>query len=270
MSVLVLLLLLVNAGPGSAQDAGSLAKAAQNPVSDVISLPLQNNALFDVGPDDDVANVLNVQPVIPVALGDDWNLVNRTIAPLIALPDLTAGLPEVPGEIGGGSSFGLGDVNHTVFLSPAEPGPVVWGLGPSITFPTATDDRLGAEKWSAGPSAVLLAMPGDFVLGALARQLWSFGGAGDREDVSQLLVQPFVNYNLPDGWYLVSAPVVTANWKADSGNRWTVPVGGGLGRLVRLGSQPLNVSLQGYYNLERPRFAPRWTLRFQVQLLFPR
>jgi len=256
--------------PASAQDDSDLAKAAQNPVADLISLPLQNNVLFGVGPGNDVANVLNIQPVIPFKVGP-VNLINRSIIPLVYLPDLTAGLPGSPGELGGSvSEFGLGDINHTVFASPAKASRVTWGVGPSLTFPSSTADRLGTRKWSAGPSAVVLGMPGSFVVGSLVRQLWSYAGDKDRQDVSQLLIQPFVNYNMPNGWYLVTSPIITANWKADSGNRWTVPVGGGVGRLFRIGPQPINAQFQGFYNAARPRFGPDWSLRVQVQLLFPK
>ena len=109
-----------------------------------------------------------------------------------------------------------------------------------------------------------------WVTGRLVRQLWSFAGDGDRQDVSQLLIQPFVNYNMADGWYLVSAPIITANWEADSDDRWTVPVGGGFGRIFRIGDQPINAQLSGFYNVEHPQFGPEWTMRFQLQFLFPK
>jgi hypothetical protein len=256
------------AWPAKAQDQ-DLAKASQNPVADLISLPLQNNTLFGVGPTDDTANVLNIQPVIPLNFGD-WNVINRTIVPVIYMPDITAGLESLPSGVEGGSAFGLGDINHTSFLSPASPGRVIWGLGPSITLPSATDDMLGSEKWSAGPSAVALTMPGRWVIGGLARHLWSFAGDDDRQEVNQTLIQPFVNYNLDDGWYLVSAPIITANWSASSGNRWLVPIGGGGGRVFTIGKQPINAGLQGYYNVERPEFGAEWSLRFQVTFLFPK
>jgi hypothetical protein len=252
-----------------AQDQADLAKASQNPVAAMISLPFQNNTFFGIGPDDDTANVLNIQPVIPLNFGP-VNLINRTIFPLIYLPDLTSGLPELPEGISGGETFGLGDINYTGWLSPAAGGPVTWGIGPSISVPSATDEKLGTEKWSAGPSAVVVAQPGPFVVGGLIRQLWSFAGDDDRQDVSQMLIQPFVNYNLPEGWFLVSAPIITANWEADSDNTWTVPVGGGAGRVFHIGPQPVNASLQAYYNVEAPDNGPDWSLRFAVSLLFPK
>ena len=212
--------------------------------------------------------MLNIQPVIPVNIGE-WNLINRTIAPLIFLPDLTNGLENLPAGFGRGSEFGLGDINHTVYVSPAAPARIIWGLGPSLTVPTATDEKLGSEKWSAGPAAVALTMKGPWVFGGLARQLWSFAGDDDRGDVNQFLFQPFANYNLDDGWYLVSAPVITANWDVDSDNRWVVPIGAGVGKLFTIGKQPVNSSLQAYYNVESPTFGPDWSIRFQAQFLFP-
>jgi hypothetical protein len=128
-----------------AQSEADLAKASQNPVAAMISLPFQNNTFFDVGPDDDTANVLNIQPVIPIGIGP-VNLINRTIVPLIYLPDVTAGLAELPEGISGGSTFGLGDINYTGFLSPAQSGDITWGSGASVSFPTATDEKLGSEK----------------------------------------------------------------------------------------------------------------------------
>jgi hypothetical protein len=253
-----------------AQDAGDLAKAAQNPVAAMISLPLQNNLLFGIGPDDDVANFLNVQPVLPFTAGG-WNIISRTIAPIVYAPDL---VPDLPGEVndpqGDDGSFGLGDVNQSIYFSPAAPGPVIWGVGPSLTLPTATDDSLGSDRWSAGPAAVALATPGRWVVGTLVRQLWSFAGDGDRQDVNQTLIQPFVNYNFDEGWYAVSAPILTANWEADDEDTWTVPVGGGFGKISRIGGQAMNASLQGFYNVESPEFGPDWSLRLRLQFLFSR
>lgn len=253
-----------------ADDAADLAAAAQNPVADMISLPLQNNTYFGVGPGDDVVNVLNVQPVIPVRAGN-WNLINRTIAPVIRVPNSIEGIPELPEGVDDNSgTFGLGDINHTIYFSPAEAGALIWGVGPSLTLPTATDDRLGSEKWSAGPAAVALRMQGPWVYGALARNLWSFAGNDARADVNQFLLQPFVNYNLDRGWYLVSSPVITADWNASASDRWTIPVGGGVGKITAIGSQPVNLSAHAYYNLEAPTFGADFALRLQIQFLFPR
>ncbi|MHC5002411.1 MAG: hypothetical protein ACYTJ0_04745, partial [Planctomycetota bacterium] len=195
----------------------ALARAAQNPIADLISLPFQNNTNIDFGRLNYEQNVLNIQPVIPFHLNDDWNLITRTIAPVVYQPAI------VPGD---DHDFGLGDVQFTGFLVPTRrfAGWMI-GAGPVVRLPTATDARLGARKWAIGPSAVALRFDGPWVVGALAQQVWSVAGSGD-SNVSELLVQPFVNYNIPDGdgWYLTTSPIITANWMADdSDDRWTVP-----------------------------------------------
>ena len=199
-------------------------------------------------------------PGDPAPPDQDWNLITRTIATIINQPSL------FPGD---DSAFGLGDLNPMFFLSPAKPSKLIWGVGPTFTLPTATDSQLGSGKWSMGPAVVALSMPHPWVFGVLANQQWSFAGWGD-QDVSAMLIQPFVNYNLPDGWYLDSSPIITANWEASSGNKWTVPLGGGVGKLFKLDKLPINTQLQAFYNIERPKFAADWQLRFQIQFLFPK
>ena len=253
------------------QSDADLAAAAQNPVAATYSLPFQNNVFGGAGPNHDaVGNVLNIQPVLPFTFGN-WNVISRTIAPLIYVPGLVPGLPDNSGAPAGtGSVFGLGDINQTFYISPAAASGLIWGVGPSITVPTATNREIGSGKLSLGPAAVALVMPKPWVIGVLGRQLWSVAGPSGRKDVSQLLLQPFVNYNMANGWYLVSAPIITANWNAGDGNRWSVPVGGGVGKIFRIGDQPINVSLQAFDYPVHPSFGPKWAIRFQVQLLFPR
>ncbi len=248
-------------GSGGNEDAEKLAKAVQNPVADLISVPFQNNFNFGFGPRDVTQWVLNVQPVIPIRLNEDWNLITRTILPIINQPSPAPGVP---------SAFGLGDINPSFFFSPAKSGKFIWGVGPTFTFPTATDSVLGNGKWSAGPTAVALMVEGHWVVGALFNNQWSYAGWGD-EDVNAMVLQPFVNYNLPNGWYVSSAPILTANWEADSDERWTVPIGGGVGKIIHVGKAPLNLQLQAFYNVVTPdTFGADWQLRFQVQLLFPK
>jgi hypothetical protein len=239
-----------------------LAKAAQNPVAAMISLPFQNNTTFGYGPDDDVQNVLNIQPVWPFSLNAKWNLISRTIMPVIDQPDL-------PGLDG---AFGLGDVNQTLFFSPAAPSKVIWGAGPAFTLPTATDDVLGSGKWSAGLGVVALTMPGRWVIGALVSNQWSFAGDDERPDVNSMVLQYFINYNFEKGWYFSSAPINTANWEVDSEDRWTVPLGGGVGKIFKIGKQPMNAQVGVYYNVVTPDNLPSgdWSLRLQLQLLYPR
>ncbi len=260
---MVLVVALMGVTPVYAEgDGEDLAKKTQNPISDLISVPFQNNWNFNVGPRDKTQYVLNIQPVYPMSLNEDWNFIARTIFPVISQPQV------VPG---GDRETGLGDIIFQGFFSPKESGKIIWGAGPALSLPTATDDVLGTEKWSAGPAAVALSMNGPWVYGALVQNVWSFAGDDDRGHVSQFLVQPFLNYNLPDGWYLSSAPSITANWAAhDNDDRWTVPVGGGVGKILKIGKLPLNVSLRTYYNVEEPDGGADWQLQFQVQLLFPK
>ncbi len=253
--------LLAEDAPVGEASQEALAKAAQNPIANMISVPFQNNFNFGLGPNNAMQYVLNIQPVIPISLSENWNLITRTIMPIISQPSLAPGLP---------SASGLGDINPTFFFSPAKSGEVTWGVGPTLTFPTATDSLLGNGKWCAGPAVVALTMQGPWVIGALANQQWSYAGWGNN-DVSAMLIQPFINYNLPHGWYLASGPIITANWKADSYNRWTVPVGGGVGKIQRLGKLPLNIQLSAYWNAVTPQaMGADWQLRFQVQFLFPK
>lgn len=261
------------------QSAEELAKKTQNPVADLISVPLQNNWNFGAGFHQDKSiYVLNIQPVIPINLNSEWNLISRIIMPIINQPSL---FPTFGGAVPSTTGTGLGDFNPTFFLSPAKPGEFIWGIGPTVTLPTATDRNLGAGKWSLGPAGVALTMQGHWVFGALLNNQWSVAGWGDKA-VNAMLLQPFVNYNLPDGWYLTSSPIVTANWKADrGGDVWTVPVGGGVGKLFRLGQilpleghpiakLPINTQLGAYGNVAKPEFGPDWQLRFQIQFLFPK
>ena len=244
-------------------ETSELARAAQNPVANLISLPFQNNTNFDFGPREKTQNILNIQPVVPFSLGDDWNLITRTIVPVISQPAFFDGQDR---------KNGLGDTLFTGFISPTNRdkwigGTWLWGVGPAVLLPTSTNDRLGSGEWGAGPSAVFLTMPGRWVIGSLFNNVWSFT---DDKDVNLFTWQYFVNYNLDDGWYLTSAPIITANWKADSDDTWTVPFGGGVGKIFRIGNQPINVSAATYYNAEKPDFGADWQARLQVQFLFPK
>ena len=263
MILLTIALLSANAAESDsdAKTTEDLAKESQNPIANLISVPFQNNFNFGIGPKDATQWDLNVQPVIPITLNKDWNLITRTIMPIINQPSPGPGIE---------SAFGLGDINPTVFLSPKNSGKLLWGFGPTMTFPTATEPLLGNGKWSAGPSLVLLTTPGHWVIGALANNQWSFAGWGNKS-VDALLVQPFVNYNFPHGWYVTSSPIITANWEAASDERWTVPIGGGVGKIIKIDKLPINTSLQAFCNVVTPQHSGAdWQLRFQVQFLFPK
>src|SRR4051812_10366308 len=267
----LVLTLAVSAGFGSsvalAQEqheasASDLAKAAQNPIAAMISVPLQSNFNFHVGPHDQLQYVLNIQPVVPITLNEEWNLITRWITPVISQPPLT---------VTGDREFGLGDINPSFFFSPKQPTHgIIWGIGPTVVFPTGTDKTLTAGKYSLGPTFVALTIEGPWVLGVLVNNVWSVAGKNNRDSVNTMTLQPFVNYNFAGGWYLTSSPIITANWETGHGDRWTVPVGGGFGRVLKIGEQPVNMQLAAYYNVARPTGAADWQLRAQIQLLFPK
>jgi hypothetical protein len=245
--------------------AEELAKLAQNPVGNLISVPFQNNTNFNVGPQSGTQNILNIQPVIPFSVNEDWNVITRTIIPVINQPGFAAGQDSVNG---------IGDIQFTAFLSPSKPGAggLIWGAGAVTQLPTNTNDRLGNDRWGLGPTAVVLRIQkGDpWVYGALVNNVWSVG-SGDSAAYNNFLLQPFVNYNLQAGLYFTFAPIITANWKADNDNRWTVPLGGGVGKIFHIGKLPVNTQISAYYNVVTPdNGGADWQLRAQVQLMFPK
>ena len=239
----------------------SEAKQAQNPIAKLISVPFENDFNPNTGINKDDSYVLQLKPVAPVSLSKDWNVITRTIIPVIQMP--------VPAPGVDGAS-GLGDISLSLFLSPSKAGPIIWGAGPIVSFPSATDDTLGTKKLSVGPTVVGLRSQGHWLYGALVYNLFSVAGPSARSDVNQMLMQPFLNYNLPHKWYLTSSPYVTANWEKVRNQRWTVPVGGGIGKIVHLEKVPVNVYAQLFRNVERPNGTTDWSARLQVQFLFPK
>jgi hypothetical protein len=268
--VLMVLLVTLCGGLALAEEpagGGDLRAAVQNPVGSLISVPFKST--WDFGAENGDAYFMNLQPVFPQRV-KEWNFIHRVIAPYISLDGYSPGRPEMPTPTTGAGASGMGDINYTMFLSPAEPKGAIWGIGPSITAPSATDTQLGAGKWSAGPSYVMLLQPEFGTIGFLARQLWSFSGQSNREETSNFLLEPFINYNLPNGWYLISDMVLTANWKAESGQQWTIPVGAGVGKLFKIGNQAMNTRIEAYSNVEKPDGAPDWSLSWTLQFLFPK
>jgi len=244
------------AKPAAEED---LAKQSQNPIADLVSVPFQSNTNFNTGPFNRTQEVLNIQPVVPLHINADWNMISRTIVPVISQPD----------PILNSSTNGIGDITQSLFLSPVHSDPLIWGVGPVFTVPSATDPILGQGKVLLGPTVVLLTTPGHWVIGVLANNQWSVGGDPLRPHVNAFLAQPFINYNMAHGWFLTTSPIITANWRAAPGQQWTVPVGGGIGRVFRIGDQPVNLSIAGYYNVERPTGTSTWQLRTSFALLFP-
>jgi hypothetical protein len=260
MSVLCRGVVPACAQESSEKQTSEIAKQAQNPIANVISVPLENDFYPHTGMDKEDSYVLEMKPVVPFKLSNDWNLITRTVIPVAQVPDLAPGV---------NGTSGLGDVQTSLFFSPAKVGKVIWGAGPVISLPTATEDILGTKKLSIGPTAVVLSIQGHWLFGALVQNLFSVAGPSQRPDVNQMLMQPFVNYNMRHGWYLTSSPVITSNWEVNSNRRWTVPVGGGVGRIVHFGKLPVSTYAQVFRNVERPDGATSWSARFQMTFLFP-
>ncbi|HEY6271346.1 MAG TPA: neuromedin U [Terriglobales bacterium] len=255
--------------PAAATNADELRKEAQNPIASLISVPVQNNSNFGISPDGRTQDILNIQPVIPAHLSENWNLITRIIVPIVYQPTVSQPLnPE--GQPVDQGAYGFGDVNPTFFLSPAKAHKIIWGAGPTLSLPTATNPVLGQGKWGIGPSIVVLSQPGHWTLGALANNIWSVAGQSSRPAVNQMLFQYFINYNLKKGYFITWQPTITANWEAPSGSRWVVPYGGGLGRIMKIGFQPVNVGFQFYGNAVHPPGTSPWGMRLQIAFLFPK
>jgi hypothetical protein len=239
------------------QSKEELAEAAANPLADLISLPFQNNLNMNYGEFNRNVNVLNIQPVVPLFKG---KFITRTIMPIVSIPDFS--------QESGMETTGIGDIVFTGFYVPESKG-LMWGFGPVVELPTG-GDVIGTQKWSAGPSLVVLAQPGDWTLGGLVNNTWSFAGDSESGDVNHMLVNLFLVRQLGNGWYVNSAPIITADWTVDSEDRWIVPLGAGGGKVVMLGGKlPLNLQSQLYYNVVRPDFGPEWQWRVQAQFLLP-
>jgi hypothetical protein len=246
----------------SSDDKEELAKAAQNPVGDLISLPFQENLNLNSGPLEKNQSVLNIQPVIPINLNGDWNIITRTILPVISQPAFAANQDR---------TNGIGDTQISALLSPAKPGAWIWGVGAITQLPTHSKQVLGNDNVGFGPTFVLLHLDrgSPWVYGFLANNIWSSSNSTGAS-YNNGLIQPFINYNINSGLYLTTSPVITVNWQAKGSQQWTVPMGGGVGKIFKIGKLPLNSQISGYYNVTRPDFASNWQIRFQVQLLFPK
>jgi hypothetical protein len=244
-----------------ADDRSDLAQELTNPVADLLTIPIQMNYDQDIGPVDDGWKLqTNVQPVYPLDLNDDWNLITRTIVPVIAQDEIFPGA---------GSQFGLGDVTLSLFASPKKPSNgVIWGVGPILYFRTATDELLGAEKWGAGPTAIALTMRGRWTVGALANHVWSFAGKDDRDDINNTFVQPFAAYTWPSAWTVSFQSETTYNWEIE---KWSVPVNVAAAKLVVWGKLPVSLQAGVGRWLDSPDSGPDgWRFRVQANFVLPK
>lgn len=259
-----LLCVSVHAQDGSdtaLSNGADLAQDLTNPVADLLTIPVQMNYDGDIGPEENGWKLqTNIQPVYPIELNEDWNLITRTIVPVISQDAIFPGT---------GSQFGLGDITLSLFASPKKPANgVIWGVGPVLYLKTATDDLLGAEKWGAGPTGIALTMRGPWTMGVLANHVWSFAGNDNRDDINSTFIQPFVAYTWPSAWTVSVQSETTYNWETE---RWSVPVNLAVAKLVKLGSLPVSLSAGVGHWLDSPgTAADGWRFRLQANFVLPK
>jgi len=247
-------------GANAQQDqTAELAKRAQNPVADLMIMPLQYNIDFGIGPAEATQQTLKFMPVIPFSLGLDWNLITRTIIPWIDA--------ESPVE-GGEDKSGLGDIQQSFFFTPKEPvAGWILGAGPIMQYPSATDDALGSEKWGAGPSFIALQQKNGWTYGMLANHVWSFAGNGDRANVNATFLQPFLAKTTKTYTTFSLNTESIYDW---GNSQWTVPINFSIGQMIKIGNMPISLELGYRYYAEKPEGGPDWGLRFFVKFLFPK
>ena len=240
------------------ESVDDLSVKLANPLANLMTFPFQNNTTLGSGPNNNQTfNVLNIQPVIPFANG---RFITRTIFPIVSIPDYTTGE--------GYLSSGLSDIIFTAFYSP-EPKGVIWGIGPVLSIPSGGSLR-GTQKWSVGPSVVTLAQSGTWTYGFVGNILWSFAGDENRNDVNKALLNLFLVYQLGNGWSVNSVPIITVDLKAASGQKWIIPLGGGVSKLLMLGGKlPMMTQLGCYYNVFRPDLTGPVELRAMINFVLP-
>ena len=246
--------------PTASDESADLAQKLQNPVAALISVLFQNNFEWGAGQGSKgFRYLLNVQPVIPISVSENWNVISRTIVPIIHQTD----------TFGPTTQDGIGDILQSLFLSPKAPGPggIIWGAGPVFQFPSASDELLGMGKFGLGPTAVVLRQASGWTYGMLANHVWSVAGDDDRVHVSQTFLQPFLSYTTKTYTTFGIQTESTYDW---TGTKWTVPLIAPVSQLLKIAGQPISLQLASKWYAEGPTGAPDWGIRFAVTLLFPK
>ena len=246
----------------SKESKADLAQELNNPIADLMTIPIQMTYDRDYNAQDSGKKLqTNIQPVIPFKLNDDWNVITRTVLPLISQKNITSG---------SGSQFGLGDTSISLYASPSKPTDdgIIWGAGPILLLPTATDSLLGGEKWGAGPSGIVLTMRGPWTIGGLANHTWSYAGKSQRADVNASLLQPFAAYTWPNAWTVSVQSEMTYNWTTE---KWSVPLNLAAAKLTFLGKLPVSLQAGVGYWLDSPETGPEgWRFRLQANIVLPK
>lgn len=251
--------ILLAASLATADEPTYWAQEAQNPMAEVMKLPIENRFDAGYGYKDALNYRLSFQPSMVSEMSKDWNMVNRLDVPFMYQPGRT------PGEK---DSWGLGDITYESYYGPSNTRKIFWGFGPAFQIPTATDPQLGTKKWSAGLAGTAAVVQGPVVAGVRVNQLWSFAGDDERPDVNQMAFEYFLYANLGSGWWIGTSPVNFANWEAEPDQTWTIPIGGGFGKIV--GSRvPLNLKLEAYGYADAPDNDADWSLMFGLEYLIP-
>jgi hypothetical protein len=242
---------------GGSDDSASVGAKLQNPIADIVSVPVQNNFNFGIGPQNKAGYILNIQPVVPIPLGTRWKVISRSILPVMDQPDTSSG---------GVHKFGLGDWTQSFFFSPVSDDGFTWGIGPAFLIPTATSESLGSGKWGVGPTAVALYAHSGITLGILTNQIWSFAGGKSRSTVSSTLLQPFAAYTFKIALTINLQTETSYDWIA---NQWTVPLQFGLSQVIQFGKLPVSIGVLGRVWLTGPASAPEWGIRVPITFVLP-
>ena len=258
-----ILIIAVVAVPSHAQQAPTpsltnqqLAISVHNPFEDFVKVPIQSTTGFQLGRSGKAGDAVNIEPLFPFSLNDDWDLMAR--------PSLTVAYSPTPHE-----QSGLEDLQTSFFLTPHKESTWIWGAGPIFQFPTASSSELGTGRWSAGPTAALVYTKGPWFGGILTYHLMSFAGTHARGSVAQTYIEPQISYNLESGWYADIDPQMTYDWTANTANAWLIPMGADVGRAFNIGTQNMSLQVGAYDLVKRPDGAPQWIMRVSVTFLFP-